>query len=143
MRRNLLILVVRALFILYSLNALAQSFDGSYGASRAWGSGWLDLRQPIELESGKCLRIEIGGTASKVVVRLLRRDDDPSRASGIVGGIHNVPESRKIDVQLLSQFPNIKQISVHGNPNAWHFDLGGKNGPATLISATSISCKSQ
>ena len=69
------------------------------------------------------------------------QDDDPNRPVGIVGGIHNVPDSREIIVKLSRRFPNVKQISVHGNPKPWHYDLGGKNGPAILESVTVIACE--
>lgn len=143
MRRNILFLVAGAAFVLFGMNALAQPLDGYYEASPRWGSGWLDLRQPTTLESGICLRLTIGGTASRVLIRFLRIDDDPNRPVGIVGGIHNVPESREIVVRLSRSFPNIRQISVHGNPKAWHYDLGGTNGPATLESVTVVPCENQ
>lgn len=143
MRRNILFLVAGAALILFSMSASAQSLDGYYDASARWGSGWLDLRQPTTLESGTCLRLTIGGTASKVLIRFLRVDDDPNRPVGIVGGIHKIPESREIVVKLSRRFPNTKQISVHGNPKSWHYDLGGTNGPATLESVTVAPCGSQ
>jgi hypothetical protein len=143
MKRNILFLVAGAVLILFGMNATAQSLDGYYDASPRWGSGWLDLRQPTTLESGTCLRLTIGGTASKVLIRFLRVDDDPNRPVGIVEGIHSVPESREIVVKLSRRFPNTKQISVHGNPKAWHYELGGTNGPAALESVTVVPCESQ
>jgi len=143
MRKNILFLATGALLVLFGINASAQSLDGYYDASSRWGSGWLDLRQPTTLESGTCFRFTIGGTASKVLIRFLRVDDDPNRPVGIVGGIHNVPESREIVIKLSRSFPNTKQISVHGNPKSWHFDLGGTNGPAILESVAVVSCENQ
>lgn len=142
MKESISILAIGTFLFLFGMNASAQSLDGYYDASSRWGSGWLDLRQPTTLEAGTCFRFTIGGTASKVLVRFLRVDDDPNRPVGIVGGIHNVPESREIVVKLSRRFPNTKQISVHGNPKSWHFDLGGKNGPAILESVAVVPCES-
>ena len=143
MKKSILVLAFIALFSLFNMNASAQTLDGYYDASPRWGSGWLDLRQPTTLESGTCFRFTIGGTASKVIIRFLRVDDDPNRPVGIVGGIHNIPESREIIIKLSRRFPNTKQISVHGNPKSWHFDLGGTNGPAILEAVTVVPCESQ
>ncbi|MCK5061848.1 hypothetical protein KAR28_04825 [Candidatus Parcubacteria bacterium] len=143
MKKSILILAIGAILFLFCMNVSAQSLDGYYDASSRWGSGWLDLRQPTTLEPGTCFRFTIGGTASKVLIRFLRVDDDPNRPVGIVGGIRNVPESREIIIKLSRRFPNTKQISVHGNPKSWHFDLGGTNGPAILESVEVVPCKSQ
>lgn len=148
MRRNILLILLLVLSTLGGMNASAQSLDGCYldgyyGASTRWGSGWLDLRQPTTFESDTCLHFTIGETASRILIRLLRVDDDPNSAVGFVGGIHDVPDSREVVVKLSRRFANIKQISVHGGPKAFHFDLGHKNGPATLESVKVIPCPNQ
>ena len=140
MTRNILFWILGAILILFGTNALSQSLDGFYDASSRWGSGWIDLRQPMVLESGTCLQFTIGGTASRVIIRFLRVDDDPNRPVGIVGGIHHVPKSRELVVKLSRNFPNIRQVSIHGSSKAWHYDLGGTNGPATLEAVTIIPC---
>ncbi len=144
MRQMKNLFAVAGMFVLLiSNNSVAQDLDGFYEASPRWGSGWIDLRQPTTFESGTCLNLAIGGTATKVLVRFVQVDDDPNRPVGIVGGIRDLSGSRDVSVQLKRRFPNIKQISVHGNPKAWHFDLGNKNGPATLEAISIVSCQSQ
>ena len=141
MKRNIVVTLILTLAILISQRALAQSLDGYYDSSARWGSSWIDLRQPTTFESGTCLHLAIGGGASKILIRFLRVDDDPNRPVGILDGIHVVPDSREIVVRLSRRFANIKQISVHGNPKAWHYDLGSKNGPAILESIKIVPCQ--
>lgn len=141
MRKGTLLLYLVFLFVsICSPPVSAQSIDGQNGSSPKWGSGWLDLRQPTTFESGTCLRLSIGGSASRIIIRLLRVDDDPNQAVGIIGERWNVPTSRELVVRLSQRFPNVKQISVHGNPHPWHYDLGSRNGPATLDSVTIVPC---
>lgn len=141
MKKNVLLSLFLAIFILIGQNSLAQSLDGYYDSSPRWGSSWLDLRQPTTFETGTCLRFVIGGGASKILIRFLRVDDDPNRPVGIHDGIHEVPDSREIVVRLSRRFANIKQISIHGNPKAWHYDLGSKNGPAILETIKIVTCQ--
>ncbi|MCP4373919.1 MAG: hypothetical protein GY797_38320 [Deltaproteobacteria bacterium] len=143
MKNSMFLTFLCAIFVLIGQNAFAQSLDGSYGSSPRWGSSWLELRQPTTFESGTCLHFVISDGASKILIRFLRVDDDPNQPVGLYDGIHEVPESREIVVMLSRQFANIKQISIHGNPKAWHYDLGGNNGPAILETITIVACQNQ
>ncbi len=112
---------------------------GEIGSSPRWGSGWLDLATVTDFTAGDVLRLRIGGTASKVLVRLLPEGKFPDSSVGIVGSAVTVPENRIVEVVLDNDRKNILQISVHGGPNPWGmFPLGGGNGPATLESATLV-----
>lgn len=109
---------------------------GEIGSSSHWGSGWLDLATVTDFAAGDVLRLRIGGTASKVLVRLLPEGKFPDSTVGIVGGAVTVPENRIVEVVLDEDRKGIIQISVHGGPNPWGgFPLGGGNGPATLEAA--------
>jgi len=48
-----------------------QRIRGRLGASRQYGSGWLDLAATTSFTKGERLRLSVGGTAMKVVIRLL------------------------------------------------------------------------
>lgn len=112
---------------------------GEYGSSPRWGSGWLDLAMVTDFAAGDVLRLRIGGTASKILVRLLPEGKFPDSSVGIVDGPVTVPENRIVEVVLDRNWENIIQISVHGGPNPWgKFPLGGDNGPATLEAAELI-----
>ena len=143
MRKNIILSCFFALFTFIGHSAVAQSFDGHYGLSQSAGGSWLDLRQTTTFESGTCMRFVVGGAASKMLIRFLRVDDDPNRPIGILDGIHDVPNSRELVVKLSRRFANIKQISIHGNPKAWHYDLGSKNGPANLERINIVNCQNQ
>jgi len=109
---------------------------GETGSSWHWGSGWLDLATPTDFMKGDRLRLKIGGTATKILVRLLPKGISPDLPQGIIGGVITVPESRIVEVSLDTDHKEIIQISVHGGPNPWGmYPLGGSNGPATLAAA--------
>ena len=113
--------------------------SGETGSSLRWGSGWIDLTTPTDFKKGDRLKLKIGGTAEKILVRLLPEGMDPGSTTGIVGDGIKVPESRIIEITLQQDHKRIGQISVHGGPNPWgKFPLGGGNGPATLLSAERI-----
>lgn len=110
-----------------------QRVAGKIGSSDQWGSGWLDLAKASDFKVGERLRLSIGGSARKVIVRLLAKGQAPDDPVGIVG-IFEVPKDGKLEVTLDDDYPGTIQISVHGGPNPWgKFPLGGGNGPATLI----------
>jgi len=112
--------------------ASAEQLVGTPGASARWGSGWIDLDQGIDLKKGDHLRLKVGGTANKVLVRFLddlNRADDPV---GVEGGIRDVPKDRVVEVTLAEDHPRVKQISVHGGSRAWNWSFPGDNGPAAL-----------
>ena len=113
--------------------------SGEFGSSSRWGSGWLDLATVTDFAAGDILRLRIGGTAKKILVRLLAEGKFPDSSVGIVGGAVTVPENRIVKVVLDNDRKGIIQISVHGGPNPWgRFPLGGGNGPATLEAAELI-----
>ena len=110
---------------------------GRTGSSATWGSGWIDLPNPVSFFKGEKLRIRVGGTAERVVVRLAQKGADSDSSAGVIPLIIPVPrENRIIELSLTEEKPQVVQISVHGLSNPWNeFPLGSSNGPATLISA--------
>ena len=114
----------------------AENLAGAPGSSSKWGSGWLDLAPPVDFTKGERLKLVIGGSADKILVRLLPKGASPDTSDGIIGEAINVPKSRIVEVTLPEDRKQIVQISVHGGPNPWgKFPLGGGNGPATIESA--------
>ncbi|MCU7816616.1 MAG: hypothetical protein KZQ81_15815 [Candidatus Thiodiazotropha sp. (ex Rostrolucina anterorostrata)] len=112
--------------------ANCQRILGTIGASSQWGSGWIDLSD-AEFNAGDNLRLSIGGTASKVLIRILRTGESPDSPTGILGQF-SVPKERFVEFKLSQDFKRVKQISVHGGSNPWgQFPLGGGNGPATIM----------
>jgi hypothetical protein len=122
------------------VNPEPRLLAGEIGSSSSWGSGWLDLATVTDFKTGDILRLHIGGTAGKVLVRLLPEGKFPDSSVGIVaGGAITVPENRIVEVVLNNDRKGIIQISVHGGSNPWgKFTLGSVNGPATLESATLV-----
>ena len=106
---------------------------GQTGFSEQFGSGWLDLAPATNFEKGTVLRLKIGGTAKKILVRLLPNGQFPGSSVGIIGDAVTVPEDRIVEVKLDFSVKEVIQISVHGGPNPWGMHpLGASNGPATL-----------
>jgi len=140
MKRLTVLFTIVSIIILFSIgpDARAQSWQrlhGGIGSSSRWGSGWLDLAATTDFKKGDRLRLSIGGSATKVLIRLLSRGESPDDAVGIIGEF-SIPPSRNIEVTLKEDRKSVIQISVHGGPNPWgKFPLGGGNGPATLQSA--------
>jgi hypothetical protein len=116
----------------------ALYLDGIAGASSRWGAGWIDFVKPMDFETNDRLRLKVGGTAEKIIVRLLEEGQFPDEPAGIVGYSIEVPKDRIVEIVLHKAHKKIVQISVHGGPKAWHFPLGADNGPATLVSAEFI-----
>ncbi len=116
---------------------------GEIGSSDRWGSGWLDLTTPTDFLNGDRVRITVGGSATKVLVRLLSKGQSPDTSAGRIGGTITVPEDRIIEVTLKYDRKEIIQVSVHGGPNPWNIPLGGGNGPATLEEAEIIRIVTQ
>jgi len=116
-----------------------QLLTGETGVSSRWGSGWLDLVNPIDFKSKNKLRLTIGGTAKKIKVRLLPKGRSPDTTAGMLPAVFTVPSNRIVELKLQGDRPQIIQISVHGGANPWgKYPLGGGNGPATLESAEII-----
>lgn len=132
-------LVITASFPVYSAESKSVPLQGQIGASPVWGSGWLDLASDRDFAKGDVLQLEIGGTAQKVLVRLLQKGQSPDSTDGIIGVGVAVPKDRIINIRLSSPYKSIVQISVHGGSNPWgRYSLGGSNGPATLESVKLI-----
>jgi hypothetical protein len=131
------IILVLALLMFGLPNRLvAETLAGTIGSSSEWGSGWLLLGPPIDFAKGDHLKLLVGGSATKVIVRLLPKGGSPDSTVGIVGGPVDVPKSRVVEIVLPNDRPQVIQISVHGGPNPWgKFSIGGGNGPATIESA--------
>ena len=127
--------------ILIALAAIAQTAEGlrgTTGKDPRWYSGWLDLASVTNFAKGDQLRLSIGGSATKVVIRLL---DDPRKADSAEGviGVFSVGSDRIVRITLDIDYKGIQQISAHGGPSPWNlYDLGGGNGPATLTAAQVI-----
>jgi hypothetical protein len=89
-----------------------------------------------DFHRGDQLTLQIGGTAQKILVRLLGKGVPPDSPTGIIAGIIVVPENRRVTVVLEEDHLDIVQISVHGGTNPWAmYSLGGGNGGATIVSA--------
>jgi len=65
--------------------------EGDIGSLAKWGSAWIDLATPRDFKKGERLRLTLGGSgdpkkkpAEKVLVRLLRKGDDPNLPVGIL-----------------------------------------------------------
>lgn len=117
----------------------AQTLAGATGSSSQWGTGWLDLAPAVDFAKGEHLKLFIGGSADKIIVRLLPKGASPDTSAGIIPGVVNVPKSRIVEITLPEDRKQVVQISVHGGPNPWgKFPLGGGNGPATIESAERV-----
>ncbi len=117
----------------------AQALGGEPVADHRWGSGYMVLKPPVDFKAGDILRVKLGGTAKKVVLRLLPAGASPDGSTGVVGGALEVPPGGTIEVTLPEDRPQVGQISVHGGTNPWgEFPLGDGNGPATMISASVV-----
>ena len=113
-----------------------QSISGKIYSSLEWGGyGWLDINTLTDFIRGDRLRLRIGGTAAKILVRLLPNGIPPTSQQGLIGGAITVPNSRIVEIPLETNYRGIIQISVHGGPKPWNIPLGPNNGPATLEAA--------
>jgi hypothetical protein len=110
----------------------ADTMPGTVGASTQYGSGWIDFPQPVDFSKGERLRMVIGGSATKILIRMLAKGQSRDGSDGLLGGVIDVPKTRVVDLMLGENRAQIIQISVHGGPNPWgKFPMPG-NGPATL-----------
>lgn len=107
-----------------------NELHGKIVSSVEWGSGYIKLQSAINLHKGDTLRIEIGKTAQKIVVRALSRGESPDEPVGIIKDF-NVPSNRILIVPLMSNMNNILQISVHGR-DPWDQYGWINNGDATI-----------
>lgn len=127
------LLVVAA--IITASTGYAEDLAGTHGVSNRWGSGWINLQQTTDFSKGDRIRLKVGGSATRVLVRFLTDLELADEPLGIDGGVQNVPDSRVVDLTLTTSHPGTRQISVHGGHRAWDWSLGGDNGPATLETA--------
>ena len=140
MKSTYSILSVFLIGLLFCVNSPAQQNSGTNrvrligepGMSQKWGAGWLALAEPINFKKGDKLRLKIGGTAKTILVRLLPKNEFPDLPVGIVTDLIKVPIDRIVEIELGQPYEGIIQISVHGGSQAWHYNLGGDNGPASL-----------
>ena len=131
MRFTKLASVLALVSVVTAYSQTATVLHGAVGRDPHWASGWIDLA-PTNFFKGDQLRLSVGGTAKKVVVRLL---EDPRRADSSEGviGVFPVGQDRIARVTIDADHKEIRQLSVHGGPNPWNqYDLGEGNGPATL-----------
>jgi hypothetical protein len=127
----LLHLVILVLSLPVTAHA-AQTMAGTVGASPQYASGWIDFPQPVDFSKGERLRMVIGGSATKIIVRMLAKGQSGDSSDGLLGGVIDVPKTRVVELSLGEDRAQIVQISVHGGPNPWgKFPMPG-NGPATL-----------
>lgn len=116
----------------------AQLLVGRNEKFPQWNSGDIALTQPVDFKEGDRLRIQLGGKAKRVVVRLLPKGEAPETSVGAIG-IFEVPQNRIVEVTLTEERPQVIQVSVHGGPNPWgDFELGEDNGAATIVSASVV-----
>jgi hypothetical protein len=121
-----------------SLNA--QTLSCRPGASPQWGSGWCDFSTPVNFKKGERLRLAVGGSAKKVIVRLLQKGGDATTPNGVIPTAFPVPESRFLEITVPSDLRSIVQISVHGGPSPWNqYPLGAQNGLATITGVERLS----
>lgn len=134
------VVVTLAIVMLYVASASTatsgQSLLGQTGASPSDGSGWISLTTPRDFHRDDRLRLTVGGTASRILVRLLPKGGDPGTPVGLLGGPVEVPENRIVEIVLEEDRKGVVQISVHGGSNPYgQYPLGADNGPATLVGA--------
>lgn len=138
MSRYLALLLVGVLFTLFTTQVVAQdSVPCTPDAAPQWGCGWCDFATPVSFAKGERLRLAVGGSATKIIVRFLPISGKGKEATpiGALPAPYEVPESRFVEVVVPYDTSPIIQISVHGGLNPWNqYPLVAGNGPATLTS---------
>ena len=114
--------------------------QGQIGSSDEWGSGWIELERVTDFQAKSELRFEIGGTAEKILVRLLRAGADPNTDAGVLGK-YDIPGDRRLSVKLPNARPEITQVSVHGGPKPFKRKLAPNNGGATIESVCHVQAQ--
>src|SRR5438309_3625158 len=76
-----------------------KRIQGTPGKDSRYGAGYIDLRPTITFGQGEKLRLRIGETAKRVVVRLLPSGADPAEAVGVLGTF-DVPTDRLLVLTL-------------------------------------------
>jgi hypothetical protein len=137
--RRVRLYLLGVVFALIPQLAPAEPLAGTIGAAVQYGSGWIDFPQPVDFVKGERLRLVIGGTATKILVRMLAKGQSRDGSEGLVGGPIDVPKTRVIELVLGENRAQVIQISVHGGANPWgKFPLPG-NGPAALQSVERLA----
>jgi hypothetical protein len=96
-------------------------------------SGWCDFDTPVAFKKGERLRLAVGGTARKIILRLLPKGADPNTTTGVIPTPFTIPSDRFLVVTVPYDVSATVQISVHGGQNPWgQYSLGAGNGPATI-----------
>jgi hypothetical protein len=133
------VVMVVSIVLVGAVNLSAEPLRGVTDSSTRYGVGWLDLESFTDFKKGDRLKIKIGGTARKVLVRFLAKGVSPDSPDGIEGGPLQVPADRVLTITLSADHHRVAQISVHGGPNPWGiFPLGEDNGRATVVSVERI-----
>jgi hypothetical protein len=133
-----------AILLVTSLLGQSQqsNLSGAIGKDDQYGSGWLKLTTPVDFKKGEKLRLSIGGSATKIVVRLLPQGANPNTSAGALPKPFAVPDKRVVEIVLNLDYANVAEISVHGLTNPWdEFPLGSGNGPATLLAVERVRAK--
>jgi hypothetical protein len=112
---------------------------GDFDKSPRWGSGWIDLTSPTDFKKGDRLVLRIGGTATRVKIRLLPQGGRPDEEIGLIATL-SVPASRIVEVPIAEVHNRVVQVSVHGKV-PWGELLALDNGFATLESAAVLRAK--
>src|SRR5436190_527045 len=90
------------------------------GASLQFGAGWCDFATPVNFRKGERLRLAIGGSATRIIVRLLPKGYDPGTPIGVIPTPFTIPQNRLVEVVVPYEASEIVQISVHGGPSPWN-----------------------
>lgn len=105
------------------------------GSSKKFNSGWVNLVESVDIHKGDKLVLDIGGTAKRVIIRLLPKGKSSDLSVGILPVVYEVPTNRNLAIELTDEHLGVSQISVHGGPKPWDkFPIEVDNGPATLES---------
>lgn len=127
-------ILVFSIFLIFVPMANSEPLKGTIGISEQSDSSWLNLEKAKDFKKGEWLRLKIGGTSKKIVVRFLSKKTDPNTPSGVDGDVIEIPKDRIIDIVLEENHKDVVQISVHGGTNPWGlFFLGPGNGSATIL----------
>ena len=117
---------------------IIKELEGKIGLSKQWKSGWIDLNEPTNFYKGDSLSVIVGGTAKKIILRLLSSNNDPNSPIGIVGRIHEVNGNGEVNVRLSKDYSKVIQISVHGGENPWGVYPLGLNNAAAFIQSVRL-----
>jgi hypothetical protein len=130
-----LIRTILPLFLIFTSQVVfSETIQGETGTSPETDSGWLKLEKMSDFERGGKLLIHVGGTADKILIRMLRKGANPDYPKGMDGGPHEVPSDRLVEAVLERDHKDIVEISVYGGPRPFgFFPLGEDNGPATIL----------